>query len=126
DGICDLEEAVQYTQLILGNDCGLSEISDNQALLSDPDTRNATQQMLQIVRGFCAATATRVDGLGTYPILEPSDAQCNDTEGTQNNRAQLGGLVHSSPAILPPSPNITHGAPPRPTLAHAPGLDPPI
>src|SRR5262249_60447353 len=109
--------------LILGTDCGLSEISDNQALLSDPDTRNATQQMLQIVRGFCAATATRVDGLGTYPILEPSDAQCNDTEGNQNNRAQLGGLVHSSPAIIPPSPNITDGARRRPTVAYVSGMD---
>src|SRR5262249_57962932 len=108
--------------LILGVDCGQSEIPDNQALLSDPDTRNATQQMLQIVRGFCAATDTRVDGLGTNPILEPSDGQCNDTDGNQNNRAQLGGLVHSSPAIIPPSPNITDGARPPPTGAYSSGI----
>jgi len=124
DGICDLQEALQYTQLNLGTDCGQSEIPDNQALLSDPDTLNATQQMVQIFRGFCAATDTRVDGLGTNPILEPSDGQCNDMEGIQLNRAQLGGLVHSSPAIIPASPNVSDGGPKRrPTVAYVAGLD---
>lgn len=124
DGICDLQQAVQYSQLDLGLDCGVTEVAANQARLQDPDTLNATQQMLQVVRGFCAASVGRVDGFGTTPILEPADNQCNDTEGFQLNRAQLGGLVHSSAAIIPPSPNVSDGGPSRrPTVAYVAGMD---
>ena len=123
DGICDIEEAVQYAVLDLGWDCGDGEVAENQGILADPDTRNATQEMLQLVRGFCAATNTRLDGPGTNPILEPNDTQCNDTENIQLNRAHLGGLVHSSPAIAPPSNNVNDGGPKRPTMAYAAGLD---
>src|SRR5262249_48757633 len=123
DGICDLEEAVQYIRLNLGTDCGASEGTSNQTLLPNSNTRNATQQMLQMLRGLCASTTSRLDGPNTSPRLTPSDAQCNDTEGLQTNRAHLGGLVHSSPAIVPPSPNVKDGSNPRPTMAYVAGVD---
>jgi type IV pilus assembly protein PilY1 len=123
DGICDLQEALQYTQLNLGTDCGVAEVASNQALLANSNTLNATQQMLQVVRGFCAATTNRMDGPNNTPILAPADNQCNDIEGVQLNRAHLGGLVHSSPAIIPPSPNINDGSNSRPTMSYVAGLD---
>jgi len=123
DGLCDLEEALQQVRLNLGTDCGAAEVTSNQSLLANPDTRNATQQMLQMVRGFCAATTNRVDGPNTTPVLVPTDAQCNDTEGIQTNRAHLGGLVHSSPAIVPPSVNVNDGPNKRPTVAYVAGVD---
>ncbi len=123
DGMCDIEEAVQYAVLNLADDCGNLDAAQNSAILADPDTRNATRQMLQLVRGFCAATTTRFDGFGTTPILEPADSQCNDTENLQTNRAHVGGLAHSSPAIAPPSANVNDGGPRRPTMAYVAGLD---
>ncbi len=120
DGICDLQEALQFTKLNLGTDCGVAEVAANQTSLAS--ALNPTQQLLQLVRGFCAATTGQMDGSGT-PILAPTDTQCNDLEGIQTNRAHIGGLVHSSPAIVPPSPNINDGSYRRPTVAYVAGLD---
>ncbi|MCY1023783.1 hypothetical protein [Pyxidicoccus sp. MSG2] len=118
DGVCDLQEAMQYTALNPGSDFGVSELANNLArLLTDLP---ALQQMLQRVRGHCFATTTRLDGSGA-PILEPSDLQCNNADA--DNRAHLGGLVHSSPAVIPPSPNIQDNGAPRPTVAYVGGFD---
>jgi len=120
DGICDLQETLQYTKLNLGTDCGVSEVAANQTSLVG--ALNPTQQLLQIVRGFCAATPGQMDGSGT-PILVPADNQCNDPEGIQTNRAHIGGLVHSSPAIVPASANVNDSSIHRPTVAYVAGLD---
>jgi len=123
DGICDLQEAVQSTQMNLGTDCGVTEVLANTTLLAAAANLSPTQQMLQLVRGYCAATTTRTDGPGTTSILQPADSQCNDFEGVQLNRAHLGGLVHSSPAVIPPSKNVNDGAIKRPTVAYVAGVD---
>jgi type IV pilus assembly protein PilY1 len=125
DGICDLQETLQYTQLNLGTDCGVAEVSANTTLLANPANLNPTQQMLQLVRGYCAATTTRLDGPGTTPILQPTAgvSQCNDFESLQLNKAHLGGLVHSSPAVIPPSKTVNDGSIKRPTMAYVSGLD---
>ena len=123
DGICDLQEALQYTQMNLGTDCGVAEVTANASLLASPANLNPTQEMLQVVRGYCAATTTRQDGVGTTPTLQPTDLQCNDFEGLQLNRAHLGGLVHSSPAVIPPSKNVNDGSVTRPTMVYVAGMD---
>lgn len=113
DGICDLQEATAYTTLDPA-----STLADRRTAL-DADLLNV-QQMLQTVRGYCFATTLRSDGLGS-PILEPTDSQCN--RGTATNRAKLGGFVHSTPALVPPSSNVPDRGAPRPTVIYAGGYD---
>ena len=70
----------------------------------------AVQEMVQRVRGFCYAT----DALNRV-VLEPTNAQCTDANDL--NRAHVGGLVHSSVAVIGGSPYITDLGAPRPTIA---------
>ncbi|MBE4747639.1 hypothetical protein G4177_05530 [Corallococcus sp. ZKHCc1 1396] len=118
DGVCDLQQATQYTPQVGGADFGVTNLLLNQTQLA-LDFR-AVSQMLQRVRGFCFATSTRRDGSGT-PVLEPNDNQCNNEDA--DNRAHLGGFIHSSPVVVPPSANIPDKGSPRPTVAYAAGLD---
>ncbi|WP_141325901.1 hypothetical protein [Myxococcus sp. AB025B] len=118
DGVCDLQQAVQFTEQLAGTDFGQSTAAVNKTKLANDF--NAVAQMLQRVRGFCYATSTGNDGSGS-PLLEPSDSQCNNEDA--ENRARLGGFVHSSPAVVKPSGYIPDKVAPRPTVAYAAGLD---
>ena len=114
DGICDLDEGLAYSHLNPGNDFGGNGHAHNIAIMvSDVP---AVQEMIQRVRGFCYAK----DALNN-PILEPTDGQCNDANDL--NRAHVGGLVHSSPAVVGSSPYISDQGSPRPTVAYVGGWD---
>lgn len=118
DGVCDLQQAVQFTPQLPGPDFGgLNSALNKAALAADFDK---VAQMLQRVRGFCFATTTGDDGTGT-PILEPADSQCNNPDA--DNRAHLGGFANSTPTVVPPSPDIPDLGAPRPTVIYAAGLD---
>lgn len=119
DGLCDLQEALEYTPLAAGVDYGATEAAANKTSLRTD--LPAVQQMLQKVRGYCFATTGQQDGVGT-PILTPSDIQCNNQDA--DNRAHLGGLVHSSAVIAQASPNIPDvNGKARPTVAYVGGFD---
>ncbi|QSQ19856.1 hypothetical protein JY651_31820 [Pyxidicoccus parkwayensis] len=118
DGVCDLQQAMQYSPQLAGADFGVTMEPINKAALAADF--NKVAQLLQRVRGFCFATSTRVDGTGT-PVLEPSDSQCNNMDA--DNRAHLGGFANSTPTVVPPSPDIPDNGAPRPTVIYAAGLD---
>ncbi|WP_342379172.1 hypothetical protein NVS55_07070 [Myxococcus stipitatus] len=117
DGVCDLQQAVQYTEQLAGPDFGVSTEAVNKAKLAAD--LNTVKQMLQRVRGYCFATSK--SGGTSTPIFTPTDSQCDNEDA--DNRAHLGGFVHSSPAVVKPSPYIPDIGKPRPTVAYAAGLD---
>ncbi len=120
DGICDLQQLMQYTNLN----------PDSSGVLQTPDITNLTndvpyvKQILSIVRGHCYATAGKIDGAGT-PNYAPANTDCNSNK--QSNTSRLGGLVRSTAAVVPASPNIpancSSGACTRPTVAYVGGYD---
>src|SRR5207244_2610712 len=78
DGVCDLQEALELTQVNLGSDNGTTDGAKNGAIPTAllADLTNA-QELLQMVRGYCYATSTGSDGTGTL-LAHPSDAtKCN-------------------------------------------------
>ncbi|WP_338869837.1 hypothetical protein [Myxococcus stipitatus] len=117
DGVCDLQQAVQYTEQLAGSDFGVSTETINKARLAAD--LNTVKQMLQRVRGYCVATSK--SGGTSTPIFTPSDSQCDNEDA--DNRAHLGGFVHSSPAVVKSSAYIPDRVAPRPTVAYAAGLD---
>lgn len=119
DGICDLQQATQYSPQLGGTDFGLTNELINKIQLTVDF--NAVAMMLQRVRGYCYATVSGRDGAGEAPILEPSNSQCNNDNS--DNRAHLGGFIHSSPVVVPASTHIPDRGSPRPTVAYAAGLD---
>lgn len=118
DGVCDLQQAVQFSLQLAGPDYGQStQPLNKQAHAAD---FNAVAQMLQRVRGFCFATTTGDDGSG-QPVLEPNDNQCNNPDA--DNRAHLGGFANSTPTVVGPSKDIPDQGASRPTVVYAAGLD---
>jgi type IV pilus assembly protein PilY1 len=81
---------------------------------------------VQQVRGHCSAH----DKITGNAIYEPNDLQCDDLK-SQKNRAKLGGIDHSSPAVVGPSRyipdelrgNVTIPWSRRPVVAYAGGRD---
>ena len=120
DGICDLQQALQSVAVDPGTDFGVSTKAANAALLAAQ--RTGDQQLLQRVRGYCFATVGQADGAGAAN-LNPGDKECNNPDA--DNRAHLGGLVHSAPAVVPPSSKITDApaGKSRPTMVYTAGLD---
>ncbi len=117
DGICDLQQALGTTPVDLTSTltgaCGTA----NQANLA-ADLPKA-QSMLQTVLGYCFSTTSGVDAplSGTnQPRLTPTLSQCNGPNAV--NTPKLGGIVHSTPAVVPPSVNIDLGTRKRPTVAY--------
>jgi len=90
--LCDLSEALAT--------CATAGIPLSALKTGDAGggKKKALGLFVQQVRGHCAAHE-RVSG---DPIYEPSDNQCDDLK-QQKNRAKLGGIDHSSPAIVGPS-----------------------
>ncbi|NOK37784.1 hypothetical protein HMI49_31755 [Corallococcus exercitus] len=119
DGVCDLQQATQYSPQLGGSDFGITnEIINKGQLLND---FNAVAMMLQRVRGYCYATVSGRDGANETPILQPTNAQCNNDSA--DNKAHLGGFIHSSPVVVPASTFIPDRNAARPTVAYAAGLD---
>ena len=126
DGACDLQEALQLTPISLGIDHGTSEGvpggSIPTAFNKATEVANA-EEMVQMVRGYCYATSTKVDGTGSF-VARPNF--CNLGHNlSKKSLPILGGFVHSQPAIIPAS--ATVGDLPlgkhRPTVAYVGGLD---
>ncbi|GMU04342.1 hypothetical protein [Corallococcus caeni] len=119
DGVCDLQQATQYSPQLGGSDFGVTnELINKGQLLND---FNAVAMMLQRVRGYCYATVSGRDGANETPILQPTQAQCNNDAA--DNKAHLGGFIHSSPVVVPASTFIPDRNAARPTVAYAAGLD---
>jgi type IV pilus assembly protein PilY1 len=116
DGICDLQQAVEITNIDPNGDltgaCGSTNTAN---LINDYPI---VQSMLQVVRGYCFSTTTQSDGpvSANPPRLTPANNQCNGSTGS--NGAALGGIAHSTPAVVPPSVNIDTGTNKRPTVAY--------
>jgi type IV pilus assembly protein PilY1 len=113
DGKCDL------SQLLAA--CNAAGVTT--AALQDRSVNGAQAKTLgllvQQVRGFCASHTPPITGT---PNLTPTDNQCDTTR--QTNRAQLGGVDHSSPALVGPSRYITDTPfSTRPVVAYAAGHD---
>jgi type IV pilus assembly protein PilY1 len=119
DGICDLQQATQYSPQLGGSDFGVTNELLNKTQLSNDF--NAVAMMLQRVRGYCYATVSGRDGANETPILQPTPTQCNSDSA--DNKAHLGGFIHSSPVVVPASTHIPDRNAPRPTVAYAAGLD---
>ncbi|MBS2026264.1 MAG: hypothetical protein JST54_00045 [Deltaproteobacteria bacterium] len=111
DGFCDLQQNINFSKLNSGSDWGGNDCDAHDVSTYLADAPNVAE-MLQRVRGYCYA--------GSTSNLTPTDAQCTDGN---DNRAHLGGDVHSTPAVVPPSPNITDLGAKRPTVAYTGTLD---
>ncbi len=116
DGYCDLSEL-----LAGGNTAGVTTSTLQASNAADQTQAKMLAQFVQQVRGFCAS---HVGQLPTgAPLLDESAGRvCDDP--SQGNVAKLGGIDHSSPAVVGPSP-YRKGAPygTRPVVAYAAGWD---
>jgi type IV pilus assembly protein PilY1 len=111
---CDLSE-----MLAVGVSAGVTTAALKAK--NDVDQSQALRLALLVsqVRGHCAAHSPAVTGT---PIPAPTDAQCDSPR--QKNRAKLGGIDHSTPAVVGPSRYITdtvYGA--RPVVIYAGARD---
>jgi type IV pilus assembly protein PilY1 len=97
DSKCDLAEL-----LALGNSAGVTVGALKNKGDADRTQAEKLGLLVSQVRGFCSAHSPKITGT---PIMEPSDAQC-DRSG-QGNKARLGGIDHSTPAVVGPSKYIT-------------------
>jgi type IV pilus assembly protein PilY1 len=112
DGVCDLQQALQLTSfgwLTSNSNSPVTPPGLFQQLANDvPDA----QQLIQLVRGYCFVSNA------SGPVLEPTDAQCTDFGSVGDNRAHMGGAVHSSAALVSPSAKIQDTGAPRPVVAY--------
>lgn len=119
DGVCDLQQLLQYTPI--SPDLTIFELTHQDQLDLVANAPYAAQ-FASLIRGYCFANTGKADGSGT-PIPEPTSAQCNDLT-FKDNVARPGGFVRSTAAVVPPSPNVPdaggHG---RPTVVYAGGYD---
>jgi type IV pilus assembly protein PilY1 len=125
DGVCDIEEATGLVPVSAGNDFGLSEwsvpVSGNLALLMSTTNKDVVKGLLQVVEGYCFTTDSHHDGSGDYS--RPSKiADCNAPTNPVNNPV-MGGILHSTPAVVPPSANVSDHGVSRPTIMLAAGAD---
>ena len=114
DSKCDLSEL-----LALGNAAGVT--SGALKDLGDADRSQAQTLGLLVsqVRGHCSAHNPIITGT---PILEPTDAQCDRT--SQRNVAKLGGIDHSTPAVVGASRYVNDAAyANRPVVVYAGARD---
>ncbi|HEX4620766.1 MAG TPA: hypothetical protein VH208_04290, partial [Myxococcaceae bacterium] len=121
DGVCDLEEATQLILVSGGTDFGAGEWTTNKAALALSANVDNVRGMLAVVQGYCFATSTHGDGTGSY-VAPSTLSQCNATLNPVNNPT-LGGIVHSTPAVVGPSPNVADLGASRPTVLYAAGAD---
>ncbi len=117
DGICDLAQALQYTNFAWDVDAGGKKKKPADLQTKMAAALPEVEQFVQVVRGFCYAKAA-----GSR-LLTPTDTQCAAYNATQDNRAHMGGAVNSTAAIVPPSGKIVDSGAPRPTVAYVGGYD---
>jgi type IV pilus assembly protein PilY1 len=116
DGVCDLQEALEVTSLNAGDDYGANELAANKALFAADFS--TVQRLIQKVRGYCWASNSD----GTPNLTPSSPSACADPKA--DNKAHLGGIVHSTPAVIPASPRIPEAdGKARPTVAYVGALD---
>jgi type IV pilus assembly protein PilY1 len=129
NGVCDLEELVAENMILtasdLGSDYGAAEQAAIKTKLLDTTVGSAvqtTQQLTQLVRGFCFATVGNADGSGAM-IANPASTDCNYHR--QDDIISLGGIVHSQVAVVAASPFVPDApvGKHRPTVAYVGGLD---
>lgn len=122
DGVCDVFEA---TQLILPAPCtdgfGVNCLAANMTLLNSTASRDTVKGMLQVVQGACFTTSTRADNSGNYAV-PATTAACN-SNFFPVNKPLLGGVLHSSPAIVGASVNVIDNGAPRPTVLYTTSAD---
>jgi type IV pilus assembly protein PilY1 len=95
--ICDL--SMKLAQ------CSAAGVTVQQIRAGDPTGSKASTlgAFVQAVRGWCAAH----DKTSGAVIMQPTDAQCDSFNSKwQRNTPFLGGVDHSSPAIVGPSPYL--------------------
>ncbi len=123
NGLCYLSEALAATNSAGYTSAALALEGTNA---SGPISQTYGM-MVQQARGFCSAHTPAITGT---PVFTPADSQCDCAQvgvvcaKKQTNRAVLGGIDHSSPAVVGPSPYVTD--PPfdtRPVVAYAAGHD---
>jgi type IV pilus assembly protein PilY1 len=80
--------------------CATAGVTQGQLQAGDPtgNMKDRLGMFVQQVRGYCSSH----DKVSLKPNFEPTDAKCDDLK-QQKNRAKLGGVDHSSPAIVGPS-----------------------
>jgi type IV pilus assembly protein PilY1 len=82
--------------------CATAGVTQQQLLAGNPNAAKLGM-FVQQVRGWCAAHNSSTGAA----ILEPTAAQCdNPSSRWQRNVAVLGGVDHSSPAIVGPTPYL--------------------
>lgn len=126
DGACDLQEALALTPISLGTDRGTSEGVVGGSIPNSfnvPSEVSNAEQLVQMVRGYCYATSTKVDGTGNFV---PRPSYCNLGHNLNKKSIPLlGGFVHSQPAIIAAS-SVVGDLPVgkhRPTVMFVGGLD---
>jgi type IV pilus assembly protein PilY1 len=113
NGKCDLSE-----MLALSNSAGVTS-----AALLNKDAGDDTQALklgllVSQVRGYCSSH----DPTTGKARPTPDDSQCDSAR--QRNRAKLGGIDHSTPAVVGPSPYMSSGVySNRPVVVYAGGRD---
>jgi type IV pilus assembly protein PilY1 len=111
---CDLSE-----MLAVGNTAGVT--SGALQLKNEATQAQALKLAMFVsqVRGSCSAHTPFVTGT---PNPAPADAECDSPR--QKNRARLGGVDHSTPAVVGASPYMTSGVyGSRPVVTYAGGRD---
>ncbi|MDP1825946.1 MAG: hypothetical protein Q8L48_21965 [Archangium sp.] len=111
DGLCDVQQMLNFSKVNSGNDWGNPSCAPANIAKFINETP-AAAWLVQRVRGFCYT--------GVNADFSPGDGDCTDLN---DNRAHLGGFVHSTAAVLEPSPNIVDNGAPRPTVAFAAAYD---
>jgi len=117
DGVCDVYQSTQLIPVV-GN---VAATSANKTLLNLPANRDTVKGMLQVVQGYCFATTAKKDGLGIV-TTPASTSNCNSPFAPVN-RPLMGGVLHSTPAVVGPSPNISDRGAPRPTVVYTAAAD---
>jgi len=105
--------------IAIGNSAGIT--TGALKVKNDADRSQALKLGLLVsqVRGHCSAHNPVITGT---PIMEPTDAQCD--RSSQRNLAKLGGVDHSTPAVVGPSRYITDAAyTSRPVVAYVGARD---
>lgn len=117
DSKCDLSEL-----LASGNTAGVTVSSLQNASAADQSQHKKLALFVQQVRGFCSAHVGQVPTAA--PVLTEGGGRVCDDPNLQSNTAKLGGIDHSSPAVVGASPYLRTGVfATRPAVAYAAGWD---
>jgi type IV pilus assembly protein PilY1 len=77
--------------------------------------------MIQVVQGYCFSTSTKIDGTGNWQ--NPSSTSFCNGNFNPVNKPVMGGVLHSSPAIVSASSRMNDSGAPRPTVMYVTSAD---